>query len=75
MDHDEDDAPVKISARSYHLNLLAFRYLHSDVDLLLVWCQVVTLGQEHFPKGSLAQLPLQHNVVPLDVLDNFDRAR
>lgn len=52
----------------------AFRYLDGDVDLLLVWRQVVALGQEHFPEGALAQLPLQHDVVPLYVLNNFDHA-
>ena len=47
-------------------------YLHSHQDLLLVGRQVVALGQEDFPKGSFSELPLQHNVVSLDVLDNYD---
>lgn len=41
------------------------------MEFLLVQCQVVALSQKHFPKGSLSQLPFQHNVVSLDVLDNF----
>lgn len=47
-------------------------YLDCHMELLLVWCQVVALSQKHLPKGSLSQLPLQYNVVSLDVLDNFD---
>lgn len=42
------------------------------MELLLVWCQVVALSEKHLPKGSFSQLPLQHNVVSLDVLDNWD---
>lgn len=45
-------------------------YLDRHVELLLVWGQVVALGQEHLPKGSFSQLPLQHDVVSLDVLHN-----
>lgn len=41
------------------------------MEFLLVRCQVVALSQKHFSKGSLSQLPFQHNVVSLDVLDNF----
>ncbi|TNN53348.1 hypothetical protein EYF80_036415 [Liparis tanakae] len=47
------------------------RYLDGHVELLLVRRQVVALGEEHLPEGALAQLPLQHDVVPLDVLDDL----
>jgi len=47
------------------------RYLDGHVELLLVRHQVVALGEEHLPEGALAQLPLQHDVVSLDVLDNL----
>lgn len=50
---------------------LAAPYLDCHVELLLVWGQVVALGQEHLPEGSFAQLPLQNDVVPLDVLNNW----
>lgn len=46
--------------------------LDCHMELLLVWCQVVALSKKHFPKGSLSQLPLQYNVVSLDVLDNLN---
>lgn len=45
-------------------------YLDRHVELLLVWGQVVALRQEHLPEGSFSQLPLQNDVVPLDVLNN-----
>lgn len=45
-------------------------YLDGHVELLLVWGQVVALGQEHLPEGSFSQLALQNDVVPLDVLNN-----
>lgn len=45
-------------------------YLDGHVELLLVWGQVVALRQEHLPEGSFSQLPLQNDVVPLDVLNN-----
>lgn len=38
--------------------------------LLLVRCQVVALSKKDLPEGSLSQLPLQDDVVPLDVLDD-----
>lgn len=41
------------------------------MELLLVWGQVVALGQEHLPEGPFAQLALQNDVVPLDVLNNW----
>lgn len=46
-------------------------YLDCHMEFLLVRCQVVALSQKHFSKGSLSQLPFQHNVVSLDVLDNL----
>lgn len=46
-------------------------YLDRHVKLLLVRCQVVALSQEDLPEGSFSQLPLQYDVVSLDVLDNF----
>lgn len=38
----------------------------------MVWRQVVALSEKHLPKGSLSQLPLQDDVVSLDVLDDFN---
>lgn len=54
---------------------MAILYLDSHQDLVLIWDQVVALSQEHLPKGPLSQLTLQHNVVSLDVLDNWDVKR
>lgn len=45
-------------------------YLDGHQDLLLVGGQVVALSQEDFSKGSLSELPLQHDVVSLYVLNN-----
>lgn len=47
-------------------------YLDGHQNLLLVWGQVVALGQEDFPEGALSQLPLQDDVVSLDVLDDCE---
>lgn len=47
-------------------------HLDGHVELFLVWCQVVALSQKDLPKRSLSQLPLQDDVVSLDVLDNFE---
>lgn len=52
--------------------LLSDLYLDCHMDLLLVWCQVVALSEKDLPKGSLPQLPLQYDVVSLDVLNNFN---
>lgn len=46
------------------------RYLDCHMYLLLVRCQVVALSKKDLPEGSLSQLPLQDDVVPLDVLDD-----
>lgn len=46
-------------------------YLDSHMELLLVWCQVVALSKKDLPKGPFTQLPLQHDVVPLNVLHNY----
>lgn len=48
------------------------QYLDGHMDLLMVWHQVIALGKKDFPEGSFSQLPLQHNIVPLDVLHNFN---
>lgn len=45
-------------------------YLDSYQYLLLVRREVVALSQEDFPESSLSQLSLQHNVVPLNMLDD-----
>lgn len=45
-------------------------YLDGHQNLLLVGWQVVALSQEDFSKGSLSELPLQHDVVSLYVLNN-----
>lgn len=45
-------------------------YLDGHQDLLLVRRQVVALSQEDFSKGSFSELPLQHDVVSLYVLNN-----
>ena len=50
-------------------------YLHRHKDLLLLCGQVVTLSQEDLAKGPLPQLSLQHDVVSLDVLDDWKRRR
>ena len=44
-------------------------YLNSHQHLVLGGAEVVALCQEDLPKGPLAQLPLQHDVSPLNVLD------
>ena len=46
-------------------------HLDGYQHLVAVWAEVGTLGQVHLAKRSLAQLPLQHDVLPLDVLDTF----
>lgn len=38
----------------------------------MVWRQIVALGEKHLPEGAFSQLPLQHDVVSLDVLDNLN---
>lgn len=43
-------------------------YLHSHEHLVLGGAEVVAFGQEDLSKGSLAQLSLQHNVSPFNVL-------
>lgn len=43
-------------------------YLHSHKHLVLGRAEVVALGKEDLPKGSLAQFPLQHDVPSLNVL-------
>lgn len=45
-------------------------YLHCNQDLFLLMTQIITFGQEDFPKGSFSQFPFENNVVSLDVLDN-----
>lgn len=44
-------------------------YLDGHKHLLLVGDEVVAFGQENLPEGALTQLPLQHDVPPLDVVD------
>lgn len=46
-------------------------YLHSHQDLILLRAEVVALCQENFPEGSFSKLPLQNDIVSLDVLDNW----
>lgn len=43
-------------------------HLHGHQHLVLGRAEVVALGQEDLPEGSLAQFSLQHDVPPLDVL-------
>lgn len=47
-----------------------FSYLHGHQDLVLLWAEVVALCEENFPEGTFSKLPLQNNVVSLDVLNN-----
>lgn len=44
-------------------------YLHCHQHFVVGGAEVVTLGQEHLPKGTFSQLPLQNDVSPLNVLD------
>lgn len=46
-------------------------HLDSDQHLVAVWAEVGTFCQVDFPKRSLAQLPLQHDVLPFNVLDTW----
>lgn len=50
-------------------------YLDSHQYLLLVRWEVVTLSQEDFSKGSFSQFSLQHNVVSLNMLDDWKKDR
>lgn len=50
-------------------------YLDSHQYLLLVRGEVVTFSQENLSEGSLSKLSLQHNVVPLNVLDDCKKRR
>lgn len=45
-------------------------YLHGYQHLVFGRAEVVALRQEDFTEGSFAQLPLQNDVSPLDVLDH-----
>ena len=46
-------------------------HLDGYQHLVAVGAEVGTLSQVHLAKRSLTQLPLQHDVLPLDVLDTF----
>lgn len=46
-------------------------YLHGYQHLVFGRAEVVALRQEDFTEGSFAQLPLQNDVSPLDVLDHW----
>lgn len=45
-------------------------YLHGYQHLVFGRAEVVALCQEDFTEGSFAQLPLQNDVSPLDMLDH-----
>lgn len=45
-------------------------YLHGYQHLVFGRAEIVALRQEDFTEGSFAQLPLQNDVSPLDVLDH-----
>lgn len=44
-------------------------HLDGNQHLVAIRAEVGALGQVDFSKCPLAELPLQHNVLPLDVLD------
>lgn len=46
-----------------------FPHLHGHQHLLLLREEVVTLGQKNLPEGAFAQLPLEHDVPALHVVD------
>lgn len=45
-------------------------YLHGYQHLVFGRAEVIALRQEDFTEGSFAQLPLQNDVSPLDMLDH-----
>lgn len=49
-----------------------FSYLYGYQDLILLRTEVVAFCQENFSKGSFPELPLQNDVMPLDVLNNCE---
>lgn len=54
----------------FKTNRHSSRYLDSHEHLVLGRAQVVALCQEDFAERAFAQLPLQDDVPPLDVLDD-----
>lgn len=44
-------------------------HLHSNQHLVLGGAEVVAFSQEDLPEGALTQLPLQHDVPALDVVN------
>lgn len=47
-----------------------FSYLYGYQDLILLRTEVIALSEEDFSKGAFPQLPLENDVVPLDMLNN-----
>lgn len=49
-----------------------FSYLYSYQDLILLRTEVIAFCQENLSKGSFTELPLQNDVMSLDVLNNCE---
>lgn len=49
-----------------------FSYLYSYQDLILLRTEVIAFCQENLSKGSFPELPLQNDVMSLDVLNNCE---